>query len=237
MSATHSRSGRSTRSGAGRAFGSRRVVRGPLQRLTPASPVSRITKRACNASGTEPPACGSPACPVRQAPRECAAHRTCHGCAGESLAHAHSAPRQSVFVPSADGCVVPVRGDTEDKGSSRSERNFGGHCGDSDFGLMLSHEPVDLPGTVSRANQTVAFARMSRSSRSRRISRRRRRSSSYSAVLGPVAATPLVTLSLHHPVADRLRGRLELPCQLLRRATSSNQLNHLAPVLRRVWRS
>ena len=33
-----------TRSGAGRACGSRRVVRGPLRRLTPASPASRITR-------------------------------------------------------------------------------------------------------------------------------------------------------------------------------------------------
>ena len=35
---------RSTKSGAGRAWGSRRVVRGPLRRLTPAKPASRITR-------------------------------------------------------------------------------------------------------------------------------------------------------------------------------------------------
>ena len=30
----------------------------------------------------------------------------------------------------------------------------------SKFGLVCSHEPVDLPGTVSRANQAMAFARI-----------------------------------------------------------------------------
>ena len=76
--------------------------------------------------------------------------------------------------------VVPARGDTE----------YPGHRGDSKLGLIRSHEPVDLPGTVSRANQAVAFAKMSRSSRSRRFSRRRRRSSSRSAVLGPSPRRP-----------------------------------------------
>lgn len=58
---------RSTRSGAERAFRSRRVVRGPLRRLTP--PTLRRTS-------SEARACGSPACPVRAARCEFAAPRT-----------------------------------------------------------------------------------------------------------------------------------------------------------------
>ena len=76
--------------------------------------------------------------------------------------------------------IEPARGDAEHPG----------HGGDTKLGLIRSHEPVDLPGTVSRANQAVAFAKMFRSSRSRRFSRRRRRSSSRSAVLGPSARCP-----------------------------------------------
>ena len=52
-----------------------------------------------------------------------------------------------------------------------------------------------------------------------------------------VGSTTLVTLGLLDPVADRLRRRLELPCQALRRASCPNQLDHLAPVLRRIGRS
>ena len=50
MSATQSRFGasaskrRSTRSGAGRAWTFRRVVRGPRRRLTPATPTDRMTR-------------------------------------------------------------------------------------------------------------------------------------------------------------------------------------------------
>ena len=33
-----------------------------------------------------------------------------------------------------------------------------GHRGDAVLGLIRSHEPVDLPGPTSRANQAVAFA-------------------------------------------------------------------------------
>src|SRR5262249_1458858 len=53
----------------------------------------------------------------------------------------------------------------------------------------------------------------------------------------PVRTPALVPLSLCHPVADRLRSRLELPLYLLGRATSPHQINHLPPQLRRVWRS
>ena len=58
----------------------------------------------------EPPACGSPACPQRPAPRECAVPRTSYGCAGESRAHARSAPRQSVLVRGVhDGATRSTR--------------------------------------------------------------------------------------------------------------------------------
>ena len=51
----------------------------------------------------ERPACGSPACPQRPAPRESSAPRTSHGCVRESLARARSAPRQRPRAPSAHG--------------------------------------------------------------------------------------------------------------------------------------
>ena len=76
--------------------------------------------------------------------------------------------------------VVPARGDTE----------HAGHRGDAETRLIRTHEPVDLPGRVSRANQAVAFANISRSSRSRRFSRRSRRSSSRSSVRSPSLRTP-----------------------------------------------
>ena len=53
----------------------------------------------------------------------------------------------------------------------------------------------------------------------------------------PVGAAALITLGLGRPVADRLRRRLELPRQLLGRAPSPEQLNHLPAELRRIWRS
>src|SRR4029078_1244867 len=60
------------------------------------------------------------------------------------------------------------------------------------LGLVGSHEPESLGGieSVSRANQAAAFAKISRSSRSWRFSRRRRRSSSRSAVVGPPSRRP-----------------------------------------------
>ena len=159
MSATHSRSGasaskrRSTRSGAGRAWGARRVVRGPFRRLPPAKPASRIARATRLAR--------SPARPQRPAPRESSVPRTVPPLTG--------APR-----------VVPARGDSE----------HSGHRGNAALDLIRSDEPVELPGPVSRANQAVAFAKMSRASRRRGISRRTRRSSSRSAVLGPSPRRP-----------------------------------------------
>ena len=200
ISATHSRSGasaskrRSTKSGAGRAWGSRRVVRGPLRRLTPGQAcLTHLSTfgRQENPFPRHPLAAHRRALsgqlgvnsrrPVRPTAAfvnrsHARAQRLVRGLARRALT---GAPR-----------VVPARGDTEDRASSRSERNFGGHRGDSKLGPIRSHEPVDLPGPVSRANQAVAFAKVSRSSRSRRISRRRRRISSRSAVLGPSPRRP-----------------------------------------------
>ena len=76
--------------------------------------------------------------------------------------------------------IEPARGDTE----------HSGHRSDAQLGLMRSHEPVDLPGPTSRANQAVAFASIARSSRTRRFSRRSRRISSRSALLSPSPRRP-----------------------------------------------
>ena len=51
-----------------------------------------------------------------------------------------------------------------------------------------------------------------------------------------VLAAALVAVGLRDPVADRLRRRLELLSQFLRRATSSNQLYHLPAEFRRIGR-
>ncbi len=58
--------------------------------------------------------------------------------------------------------------------------------------LVLAHELEDFPGTepVSRANQAVAFARISRSSFSCRFSRRSWPSSSRSVLVNPSARRP-----------------------------------------------
>jgi transposase len=61
-----------------------------------------------------------------------------------------------------------------------------GHCTEGIHGLARAHEPVNPFGLalLSRANQAAAFARMSRSWRRRWFSRRRRPSSSRSALVG-----------------------------------------------------
>ena len=152
-SATHSRSGasaskrRSTRSGAGRLGVTTRGAR-PLATTDPGQAASRIT-RATRLRLTGVPSAA--------APRESSAPRTSHGCV-RSLARARSAPRRGLVRRALTGAprVVPARGDSE----------HSGHRGDSKLGLIRSHEPVDLPGTVPRANQAAAFAKISRSSRS-----------------------------------------------------------------------
>ncbi len=95
-------------------------------------------------------------------------------------------PQQTVIrlrprrAPPPEPRVEPARGDAEHPG----------HRGDVEHGLVRPHEPVDLLGLVSRANQAVAFARISRPSRRRRFSRRSLRSSSRSAVVIPSSRRP-----------------------------------------------
>jgi hypothetical protein len=66
------------------------------------------------------------------------------------------------------------------------------HGGDRVVRLVIAHEPEPFAGIafVSRANQAAAFERISRSSRSWRFSRRRRQSSSRSAVVRPPFPRP-----------------------------------------------
>ena len=78
--------------------------------------------------------------------------------------------------------VVPAGGDLQHPAQS----------GDRRGGPERLHESDDPEGiaSVSRANQAAAFFKLSRSSRSRAFSRRRRRRSSRSAVVRPSARRP-----------------------------------------------
>ena len=108
---------RSTRSGAERAFRSRRVVRGPLRGLTP--PTLRRTS-------PEPRACGSPACPVRAARCEFAAAPYVPTAAPVNRLHTRTRRLVTLLTRRActlTPCVVPVSGDTE----------HSGHGGDSEL--------------------------------------------------------------------------------------------------------
>ena len=165
---------RSTRSGAGWACESRRVVRGARRRLTPATPAARIT-RASRVRLTATPASASSAC-TRGAPYvlRLPAWIACT----RAVRSASACARADRGRPTPR--VVPARGDAE----------HAGHRGDTETSLIRTHEPGDRPGPVSRANQAVAVARISRSSRRRRFSRRSRRSSSRSSVRRPSVRTP-----------------------------------------------
>ena len=97
------------------------------------------------------------------------------------------------------------------------------------IGLVIAHELEPLGGiaSVSRANQAAAFDRISRSSLSCLTSRRRRTSSSRSALVKPFAC------GLHpgrpgRPSRGSTGRRLKLLGQLLRRSTGSNQINYLS---------
>lgn len=118
------------------------------------------------------------------------------------------APRRLAVSPR----VEPARGDAE----------HAGHRGGAVAGLIRSHELERFPGAepVSRANQAAAFASISRSSRSRRFSRRRRRSSSRSALGArqPIVAATFVEIGLADPVTDGLVRALELAGELSDRA-------------------
>jgi hypothetical protein len=54
------------------------------------------------------------------------------------------------------------------------------------------------------------------------------------ALLLPAALLPV---GLRHPVADRLRGRFELPGKLGRISAGADQLDHLTAKLGCVWRT
>ena len=86
--------------------------------------------------------------------------------------------RRTAILP----CVVPAAGDTQQTA----------HRTDGKTGLVLLHELEPFVGTtsVSRANQAAAFANISRSSLSCLFSRRKRLSSSRSAVVKPSFLRP-----------------------------------------------
>ena len=101
---------------------------------------------------------------------------------------------------------------------------------------MSSHEPEDFWGTVpvSRANQAAAFASISRSVFSWRLSRRSRRSSSRSSLVSPLALSPSSrSACLIHVRIPPVR-RLELLDQLLHAAPCSRLLDDLPAKLRRI---
>src|SRR5208283_5981407 len=50
----------------------------------------------------------------------------------------------------------------------------------------------------------------------------------------PIAAPSLIAIRLGHPVANRLRGGLELAGEFLRVASRPHQFHHPPPILRRV---
>src|SRR6202011_17431 len=88
-------------------------------------------------------------------------------------------PRRCLPLPP---CIVAAGGYTQ-------QLTHGGH---RVVRLVIAHEPEPFAGIafVSRANQAAAFERISRSSRSWRFSRRRRQSSSRSAVVRPPLPRP-----------------------------------------------
>src|SRR4029077_6405242 len=89
-----------------------------------------------------------------------------------------AAPRWLPFRP----CVIAAGGDTQQPA----------HGGDREGGLILAHEPEPFDGIVfvSRANQAAAFARISLSSRSWRVSRLSWLSPPSSAVVRPSLRRP-----------------------------------------------
>ena len=96
--------------------------------------------------------------------------------------------------------------------------------------LIHLHELEDFLDleSVSRANQAVAFAKMSRSSRSRRFSRRSLTISWRSAVVRPSFRRPSSRSACVHPVPDGLCRGLKLPGKLLRGPACSDQIDHLS---------
>src|SRR6516162_10041102 len=104
------------------------------------------------------------------------------GAARDSMDRAHSSEQRII----SDGaCRREARTPGIVAGCRHAEHAC--HRGDGEEGLVRAHELEEPDGitAVSRANQAAAFAKASRSWRSRRFSRRRRVSSSRSALVAP----------------------------------------------------
>ena len=200
MSATQSWFGadalnlRSTRSGAGRASWSRRVVTGPPCRwLAPTSPAWRISRairlrpccspRPCNSACTR----GAPICLARTG-----VHR------------AHSLQQRRVGRGMGRWRAVNP-GVVARLGHAEHAR----HGGNWEAGLVGAHEPEEPDGTapVSRANQAAAFDKISRSTRSCLFSRRSRASSSRS-----VADKPATTSSRRPSCLSATAAQTAIDC-------------------------
>ena len=116
------------------------------------------------------------------------------------------------------------------------DAQYPAHRRDPITGLIRTHELERRDGSepVSVANQAAAFESISRSSRSTRFSRRK--PVEFLALRGgqSIAAPTFIAVGLRHPVANRLRGGLELARQFLGVASRPHQLHHPLPILRRV---
>ncbi len=164
---------RSTRSGAGRASRSRRVVLTPVRRrLAPTKPAVRISRairlRPCFSPSALSSACtrGAPVCLARTGVDRAdpfQQHLVSHGV------------RRGRTLPPR---VIARLRYAEDARHDRDWKD----------GLVRAHEFEDPGGIapVSRANQAAARERMSRSSRSCLFSRHNRASSSHSAAASPL---------------------------------------------------
>ena len=182
MSATQSRSAASavnflsTRSGAGRAD---RVPAGGVK-----LPATTDALQALRSHQSSHPLATDSGPLRRRARHGCAERRRSLAIAGESTRSWHSVPHPLAIASrrTLSPRVVAAGGDVQ----------HSAHRGDRVGGLIRSHELEDFSGTepVSRANQAAAFARISRSCRSWRFSRRSRWSSFRSCVVRPSSRRP-----------------------------------------------
>ena len=109
-----------------------------------------------------------------------------------------------------------------------------GH-GDRGAGLLRRDQPVDAHRvSVSAAKKAAARLSRSRSCFSRAFSRRSRRSSSRSALVGTSSRSRRSTSVLAAPVAQRLLGHAEALGELARGAAGTQHLHRLTAELRRV---
>ena len=229
MSATQSWFGRtavklrSTRSGAGRASLSRRVVVTPCRRrLAPTRP-----------GRAHQPGDALAAMPLPSCPKLGMDARRAIGLARgrvdgpDPLQQRRVGTRTGRWRTAPPGVIAGLR-----------HAEHARHGRDRKHRLVRAHELEDPDGIapVSRANQAAARERMSRSSRSCLFSRRSRASSSRSAAVSPrpfSSRRPSCRIGLRDPVADRLRGRLELAGEVVGIAAGADQIDHLATKLRR----